>query len=64
MLGSEKYEAIFGGIIYFIGLKSGTQKTNLIQMMICHTFAILFKPVFNKNHDQYYYKTFLEKCID
>ena len=35
MLGSEKYEAIFGGIIYFIGLKSGTQKTNLIQMMIC-----------------------------
>ena len=48
MLGSEKYEAIFGGIIYFIGLKSGTQKTNLIQMMICHTFAILLSQFLTK----------------
>ena len=67
MLGSKKYEAIFGGIIYFIGLKSGIQKNKFDSdddLPLEKTCAILFKPVFNKNHDQHYYKTFLEKCID
>ena len=27
-----------------------------------HNYVILIKSVFNKSHNQYYYKAFLEKC--
>ena len=34
----------------------------LEETLTLHHVVILFKSVFNKNHNQYYYRTFLEKC--
>ena len=75
--GSEKYSAIFNRIRYLISLRSsisylvshnyGKIKINsddgllLEKNLTLDNVILLIKSVFNKNYNQYYYKTFLEK---
>ena len=76
--GAEKYDAIFDRITYFKGLNSSIayvssfNYTNIktdsdddfpVQKTLTMYYVIkLIKSVLNKNHNHYYYKTFLEKC--
>ena len=73
----QKYYAIFNRMRYFISLESdilyvvfydyekakiySDDDLPLEETLIMYNVVILIKLVFNKNHKQYYYKTFLEK---
>ena len=78
LFSPKEYDAFFDRIRYLIGLKSGiscVDSHNYAKIKIdsddhlalekkasLHDVVILIKSVFNKNHNQYYHKTFLEKC--
>ena len=73
MFSSEKYNAIYDRIRYFISLKSGITyifPNYFAKVMIhwlykkiltLHDVTIHIKPVLNKGKNHYYYKIFLEK---
>ena len=79
LFGSGKYNPIFNRIRYFISLKSdilfvvchdygkikiySDDDLPLEETLTMYHAVILIKSVFNKNHNQYYYKSFLEKCL-
>ena len=78
LFGLKKYDAIYDRIRYLIGLKSGItyvlsynyakikvdsdDDLLLEKILKLHNVIILTMPVFDKDQNQYYYSTFLEKC--
>ena len=78
IFGSEKYESIYNGIRYLIGVKSGITYTishsyakikvdsynslPLEKTITFHNVIILIKSLFNKDKNNCYYNIFLEKA--
>ena len=78
LFGSEKYDAIFDRIGYFISLKSAItiyffslfwknqvdshDFLPIEKSLTLHNVIILIKSVINKVKNHYFYKIFLEKC--
>ena len=78
LLNSEKFHRIFDRIRYLIRLKHNISSiySHKIRIKIdsdddlplektisMHYALILFRSVFNENHNHYYYKVFLEKYL-
>ena len=77
--GSEKDDAVYDRIRYFISLKSGITYISshcfgkikvdcydflsIEKRLRLHNVIIHIKSVLNKDKNHYYYKIFLEKCL-
>ena len=73
LFGSEKHEAIYNRIRYFLSLKSGItyifshylvdsyDSLSIEKMLTLHNVIIHIKSVLTKDKNHYYYKIFLEK---
>ena len=78
LFGLEKYNVIYDGIRYLLGLKSGIRYVfshnyakikidsdddlPLEKILNLHNVVIFIKSVLNKNKNHYYYNIFLQKC--
>ena len=78
LLNSEKFNRIFDRIRCLIRLKTNISSiySHKIRIKIdsdddlplektinMHNALIIFRSLFNENHNHYYYKVFLEKCL-